>query len=58
MISHREFTYEVLRDGEVLEVVNTYAEAMAYLHRIQPHSVAWATNYEGYAIAEHRIIFR
>lgn len=52
MISPREFTYEVLRDGEILEVFSTYAEAMAHLHRIQPQSVAWATLYEGYAITE------
>jgi hypothetical protein len=52
MISHREFTYEVLRDGEILEVFTTYAEAMAHLHRIQPQSVSWAIEHEGYAITE------
>ena len=52
MISHREFTYEVLRDDEILEVFSTYAEAMAHLHRIQPQSVSWAIKHEGYAIKE------
>jgi hypothetical protein len=59
MTRDREFTYEVLRDDEILEVFSTYAEAMAHLHRIQPHSVAWATEHEGYAIKEQsEIIYR
>lgn len=52
MISHREFAYEVLRDDEIVGVFSTYAEAMAHLHRIQPQSVSWAIEHEGYAIKE------
>lgn len=52
MTSHREFTYEVLRDNEILEVFSTYGEAMAHLHRIQSSSVWWATKFEGYEIKE------
>lgn len=46
--------YEVLRDGEILSTFDTYFEAMGYLHRIQPHSMHWATEYEGYAVTEQR----
>lgn len=40
----------ILRDNQTLSTHHTYASAMGELHRIQPHSVAWATMYEGYEI--------
>jgi ribosomal protein L24E len=50
----KTYYYEVLRDGEILSTFDNYTEAMAHLHRIQPHSVAWATEHEGYAITEQQ----
>ena len=43
----------VVRDGEVVEVCETEGGAWRALHRLQPHSIAHATGYEGWSI-EHR----
>jgi ribosomal protein L24E len=48
------YYYEVLRDGEILSIFDNYTEAMAHLHRIQPHSLSWAMEHEGYAITEQK----
>lgn len=48
------YHYEVLRDGEILSIFDNYTEAMAHLHRIQPHSLSWAMEHEGYAITEQK----
>lgn len=52
MISEAKVAYEVARDGEVLESFGTYYEAVAYLHKAQPHSISWASEHEGYTITE------
>ena len=44
--------YEVARDGVLIESFGTYYEAVAYLHKAQPHSVSWAVENEGYTITE------
>ena len=46
--------YEVLRDGEILAIFDNYTKALAHLHKIQPHSLSWATEHEGYAITEQK----
>lgn len=52
MNTEAQISYEVARDGAVLESFGTYYEAVAYLHKAQPHSVSWATEHEGYTITE------
>jgi hypothetical protein len=52
VISEAKVAYEVARDGEVLESFGTYYEAVAYLHKAQPHSISWASEHEGYTITE------
>lgn len=42
--------HRVLRDNQTLSIHETFEEAYHELHRIQPHSVLWATTHEGYAI--------
>jgi hypothetical protein len=44
--------YEVARDGVLIESFGTYYEAVAYLHKAQPHSISWASEHEGYTITE------
>lgn len=48
------YRYEVLRDGEILATFDTYENAMRYLLKIQPHSMMWACEHEGYAITEQK----
>jgi hypothetical protein len=50
--SEAQVAYEVARDGIVVESFPTYYEAVAHLHKIQPHSVSWASEHEGYTITE------
>ena len=52
MKSEAQVAYEVARDGIVVESFSTYYEAVAHLHKIQPHSVSWASEHEGYTITE------
>lgn len=52
MNTEAQISYEVARDGAVLESFGTYYEAVAYLHKTQPHSISWATEHEGYTITE------
>lgn len=48
------YRYEVLRDGEILDTFDTEADAMRYLLKVQPHSMMWACEHEGYAITERK----
>ena len=52
MNTEAQISYEVAREGEVLDSFGTYYEAVAYLHKTQPHSISWATEHEGYTITE------
>jgi hypothetical protein len=48
-----EAGYAVYRDGRQQSPSGlTYMEAVGWLHRAQGQSVAWATQYEGWAIEE------
>lgn len=45
------YKYEVSRDNETLAVFDTEVEAMRYLLRIQPRSMMWACEHDGYALS-------
>ncbi len=40
----------IIRDGDVIAVVASDADAWLWLHRKQPQSVEWALRYGGYRI--------
>ena len=52
MNTEAKVAYEVARDGVLIESFPTYYEAVAHLHKLQPHSISWATEHEGYTITE------
>lgn len=52
MNSEAQISYEVARDSKTLDSFGTYYEAVHYLHKLQPHSISWAVENEGYTITE------
>ena len=42
--------YAIARDGETLAHFSDEGDALAYLHRVQGQSAAWATAHEGWAM--------
>ena len=45
-------TYQVLRDGKIIHTTKPGEDPGVWLHKTQPHSIEWATKYEGYQIVE------
>jgi hypothetical protein len=48
------YIYEVRRDGAVLDTFATEIEAVRYLLWVQPQSMMWACEHEGYAITKQK----